>query len=421
MSEEASRLRIRAQASARDPSVMGFILDAPLTGADAHFASNEDAPLPRTLRGIAGVGTVEVSNATIWVRKTEGAAWPDLKPSIAAGIRAVLSSTPDPLGSTLQEQTDHDPDAVLLSSVRDLLDRQVNPSVAAHGGHIEAEKVENGTVFLRMSGGCQGCAASAATLREGVERMLRAALPDLQEIVDVTDHEAGSTPYYARESGTSPVFERPVPAGALNWNEGQVMVDPDFLAPRLGLTPDALRAGLQNGDVVGVTETGTDADAGKTRIILRSSTRAWAAEIDTQGHAREIPPPKVIDAASGAERKLAARIRAYLMSQPGGSEPLTYRALARAIGLWAPGSVRKITKALEATMRDDARANRPFLAARVVSRAGQGLPGQGFFDLARSLSRGPEESESDRDFHMRELQRLEEQRTVPDLTEPSPR
>ena len=71
--------------------------------------------------------------------------------------------------------------------------------------------------------------------------------------------------------------------------------------------------------------------------------------------------------------------------------------------MYAPGSVRKITAALEATMREDAAANRPFIAARVVSRGPAQSPGKGFFDLARALGRGPQPEESDLDFHRRQL------------------
>jgi hypothetical protein len=258
-----------------------------------------------------------------------------------------------------------------------------------------------------MSGGCQGCAASAATLRQGVERMLRAALPQIGEIVDVTDHASGDAPYYARAEGPSPALSRPVPPGVIGWEGERVTVDPDFLAPRLGLTPQALREGLRTGDVAGVTETGSGPDAGRTRIVLRSATRAWAAEIAPDGSAREIPPPRETGAAADREQDLAGRVRAHLAGLQPGDVPVTYGALARALGLWAPGSVRRVTRALETTMREDAAAGRPFIAARAVSRGRDRLPGEGFFELARALSRGPAPGETQDAFHAGELERLE--------------
>ena len=403
MSDTATRRRIRAQASAGDPGAMAFILDAPVqAGRAARLAPGDASPLARALFAVAGVSRAEVRDATIWVRKTPDADWAALKPAIAAAIRAALDE-PDPLGA---EDADADPDAALLRAVEGLLDTQVNPSVAAHGGHIAAERVADGTVYLRMSGGCQGCAASAATLRQGVERMLRAALPQIGEIVDVTDHAAGNNPFYARDGGASPVLNRVVPADVIGMTDGQVTVDPEYLAPRLGLTPETLREGLRSGAVVGVTETGQDADAGKTRIVLRSGSRAWAAEIDATGTAREIPPPRVIAAAADKESALPDRVRAHLEGLPADAVPITYGALARALGLWMPGAIGRVTKALETTMREDAAAGRPFIAARAVSKGADTLPGKGFFDLAHALSRGPADGESAQAFHARELDAL---------------
>jgi Fe-S cluster biogenesis protein NfuA len=394
---------------AGDPNAMAFILDAPVqAGRSRRLDETDAAPLSQALFALDGLTQAEVRDATIWIRKAADADWAALKPAIAAVIRDVLEEHARPLGEDdTTGAPGADPDAMLLREVEALLDGQVNPSVAAHGGHIAVERVEGGTVHLRMSGGCQGCAASAATLRQGVERMLRAALPQIDEIVDVTDHAAGSNPYYAQGGGASPVLSRPVPAGVIGLENGRVTVDPDYLAPRLGLTPEALREGLRSGAVAGVTETGQEADAGKTRVVLRSGNRAWAAEIDADGAAREIPPPRTVEAAAGKEQNLPNRVRRHLETLPRDQIPISYGALARALGLWMPGSVGKVTAALETTMREDAAAGRPFIAARAVSRARTGLPGKGFFDLARALARGPEEGESEREFHARELGRAD--------------
>ena len=407
MSDTATRRRIRAQSSAHDPNAMGFILDVPIQdGASVRLEARDDAPLARALFALESVVLVEVSDATIWVKKSADADWATLKPVIAGAIREVLDETNKPLGQVGSAEAS--PDDSLRGAVEELLNQQVNPAVAAHGGHISVERVEGTTVYLRMSGGCQGCAASAATLREGVERMLRAALPQIDKIVDVTDHEAGENPFYARNDGPSPVMNRPVPDGVIGWEDGQIIVDPDYLAPKLGLTPDTLRAGMNRGDVVGVTETGEGDDSGKTRIILRTPTRAWAAEIDATGAAREIPPPRQVGSASAKQNDLSKRVRAHLEGLTEDEVPITYGALARALGLWTPGSIAKVTRALETTMREDATADRPFIATRAVNRGRDKLPGKGYFDLARALSRGPRPGEDESEFHTQELRRLNE-------------
>lgn len=84
----------------------------------------------------------------------------------------------------------------LAERVQTLIDEVINPGIAAHGGYVELVDVSDDTLYLRMGGGCQGCAASAATLRQGIERMVRQEVPEIEHIIDVTDHAAGATPYY---------------------------------------------------------------------------------------------------------------------------------------------------------------------------------------------------------------------------------
>jgi Fe/S biogenesis protein NfuA len=80
--------------------------------------------------------------------------------------------------------------------VRQVLERQINPAVASHGGKAElVEVTDAGVVTLRLSGGCQGCGQAAATLRNGIEVALRQHIPEITEIVDATDHAAGENPY----------------------------------------------------------------------------------------------------------------------------------------------------------------------------------------------------------------------------------
>jgi Fe/S biogenesis protein NfuA len=84
----------------------------------------------------------------------------------------------------------------LAERVQQVIDEVINPGIAAHGGYVELVDVSDDTLYLRMGGGCQGCAASAATLRMGIERMVREEVPEIQNIIDVTDHTAGANPYY---------------------------------------------------------------------------------------------------------------------------------------------------------------------------------------------------------------------------------
>jgi Fe/S biogenesis protein NfuA len=84
----------------------------------------------------------------------------------------------------------------LAERVQRVIDEVINPGIAAHGGFIELVDVSDDTLHIRMGGGCQGCAASQATLRLGIDRMIREQVPEIENIVDVTDHTAGDDPYY---------------------------------------------------------------------------------------------------------------------------------------------------------------------------------------------------------------------------------
>ncbi len=81
--------------------------------------------------------------------------------------------------------------------IRQLLDQQVNPALASHGGFAELMGVEGERAIVKMGGGCQGCAVSAMTLRDGIERAIKDNVPEITEVVDATDHTAGENPYYS--------------------------------------------------------------------------------------------------------------------------------------------------------------------------------------------------------------------------------
>ncbi|MGH9034333.1 MAG: NifU family protein [Acidimicrobiia bacterium] len=77
-----------------------------------------------------------------------------------------------------------------------VLDSQINPSIAAHGGHAQLVAVEGDTAYLRLSGGCQGCGMASVTLSQGIEVLLKESVPEILRVVDVTDHASGTNPYF---------------------------------------------------------------------------------------------------------------------------------------------------------------------------------------------------------------------------------
>lgn len=82
--------------------------------------------------------------------------------------------------------------------IQKVIKDEINPQIADHGGRIDLIDFVDKNLYIEMSGGCQGCAASTATLKQGVERILRDNFgDDINEIIDMTDHSAGDNPYYA--------------------------------------------------------------------------------------------------------------------------------------------------------------------------------------------------------------------------------
>lgn len=88
-------------------------------------------------------------------------------------------------------------DDPVAQKVQDVLDQQVNPGIAGHGGSASLVRVEGDAAIVQLHGGCQGCGAADLTLKQGIERMIRDAVPEIAAVRDATDHAAGENPYYA--------------------------------------------------------------------------------------------------------------------------------------------------------------------------------------------------------------------------------
>jgi Fe-S cluster biogenesis protein NfuA len=86
-------------------------------------------------------------------------------------------------------------------AIKQVLDDEVNPSVAMHGGHIALVDVQGDTVFIRLEGGCQGCGMADVTLKQGVEVAIKKAVPSINAVLDSTDHAGGDNPYFQPGKG----------------------------------------------------------------------------------------------------------------------------------------------------------------------------------------------------------------------------
>ena len=153
------------------------------------------SPLMEKLFAVAGVLEVLVIGNSLTIAKDATEEWPVIGPRIGEAIRAALA-TGEPLfpspstPATSSEQQ-------IRGKIQDLFDTDINPAISAHGGRVSVADVKDTSVYLVMSGGCQGCASAQATLKQGIEQRIREKIPEVTEIVDVTDHAGGENPYYS--------------------------------------------------------------------------------------------------------------------------------------------------------------------------------------------------------------------------------
>lgn len=189
-------IRIQGEPS-RTGDRCAFVVDRPVfPGESAHFSGTAPAaesPLAADLLALPGVESVLIAENTVTVGAAHPVDWPAL--GIGNVIRKhIRSGTPIVSPEYLRDLPS---EGDLKWAIRDLLEREINPAVAQHGGYVELIDVRRNNVYLRLGGGCQGCGAADVTLKQGIEKAIRELAPRVGEILDTTDHAAGRNPYYA--------------------------------------------------------------------------------------------------------------------------------------------------------------------------------------------------------------------------------
>ncbi len=106
---------------------------------------------------------------------------------VPEGASAPGAAAPPPAG---------DLDSPLAKKVQAVIDTDINPGVASHGGFVELMDVQEDKAYVRLGGGCQGCGMVNVTLKQGIEKRIRQAIPEISQVIDTTDHAGGTNPYY---------------------------------------------------------------------------------------------------------------------------------------------------------------------------------------------------------------------------------
>jgi Fe-S cluster biogenesis protein NfuA len=191
--------QVRITADPLTSAMCRFTLDRPIYPNESfYFGSREiaeESPLAKALFALPGVTSVLVSHDQVTVTKGTQEDWPVLGRQIGPVIRGFLATEQPVVSDSLRKSL---PESnVIRERVQEVLDMDINPAVASHGGVVELIDVQRNDIFLRMGGGCQGCGQATATLRQGVESAIRRIVPEVGAIFDTTDHAAGRNPYYA--------------------------------------------------------------------------------------------------------------------------------------------------------------------------------------------------------------------------------
>lgn len=168
-----------------NPATLKFLPGRDVMGSGtADFTSSDTArrsPLATRIFGVDGVAGVFLGGDFITVAKADAADWSVLKPQVLAAIMEHFSSgdavvTGD--GPSESAETDTD----IVRQIKELLDTRVRPAVAQDGGDIIFRAFEDGIVYLHMQGACSGCPSSTATLKHGIENMLKYYVPEVVSV-----------------------------------------------------------------------------------------------------------------------------------------------------------------------------------------------------------------------------------------------
>ncbi len=187
---------------ARDGASCRFTVGVPLLRRELsfHFDTRSDAagraPLAEALFDVEGVDSVLLhgDDVIIFSRSSAPEQWEVRMRAVARQIRDTLGRGVCVVSEEVLARIPSEEE--LRRRVARVIDEEINPGIAAHSGVITLEAVRGNSVYIRMGGGCQGCAASEITLRQGIDALVREKVPEVGAIIDVTDHAAGRSPYF---------------------------------------------------------------------------------------------------------------------------------------------------------------------------------------------------------------------------------
>ena len=198
--EDPNAVIIKAQPSAQGDECR-FLLDRKVIEGFSWYFANAGAakgsPLVEAIFAAEGdVATVLLFGSTVTITRADryNRNWKPLAEAVGAAMRKVIQGGGDLVDPALKDRVPGEEE--IRKKVLGVIESEINPGVAAHDGQISLTGVTGNSITIHMGGGCQGCSAAGATLREGIEMSLRRSIPELGAVFDVTDHAAGENPYF---------------------------------------------------------------------------------------------------------------------------------------------------------------------------------------------------------------------------------
>jgi Fe-S cluster biogenesis protein NfuA len=170
-----------------NPATLKFLPGvAVMPSGTANFTNKEAtsrSPLAERLFGLPEVSGVFLSGDFITVTKTDNSDWSQMKPAVLTAIMEYFTTgQPIITGAATEPAASEGQDDGVVSAIKELLETRVRPTVAEDGGDIIFEDFADGIVYLHMQGSCSGCPSSTATLKNGIENMLRHYIPEVHEV-----------------------------------------------------------------------------------------------------------------------------------------------------------------------------------------------------------------------------------------------
>lgn len=199
VTDEAREMILQIRSGEEDPQSLALWLEINGTANgsytyDMWFQQMADAKADDALQHEGDLTVVVAASST---ERLEGATLDVGEGAGERGLVMLNPNTPPPArGPGLPDLPESDLSDPVSKHIIEVLEQEVNPQIAMHGGWADLVAFESGTAYLRMLGGCQGCGLASVTLTQGISVALQDAVPEVTTVVDVTDHAAGTNPYY---------------------------------------------------------------------------------------------------------------------------------------------------------------------------------------------------------------------------------